>query len=243
MIGALCILAIVIFQYMLRSIFIVGAPQPELDLFMTLSAVLSAAFPGGVKTTGLIDRLLGLCWILFLACTAFTFLRIADHRKRQLMFGICLLGLVVCSPAIAVARSFGVALPTLAFFTAIAVAVVEICRHFWPLCQGKKVLSKAVIVCLIGLTLGVAGGVRRSLYVADSLNENSVEAVVHNGWYLFDKRLTIPAERRQLLLAHLSALGITSWDDLMHLAARRQTVDPSTFTSPIFKEKYSFLSF
>src|SRR5262249_7814224 len=182
MIGALCVLAIVIFHYTLRSILIVRAPQPGLHLSHALTAVLSAAFPGGIQAIGPLDHLLGLCWILFLGCTAFTFFRIGDRRQRQLMLGICLLGLVLAAPAIAVARPFGIALPALAFFTAIAVAIVEIYQYLWPRRQRGGVLAKAVLsICLIGLTLGVVGGVRRSFYVAQSLNENSVEAAVRNG--------------------------------------------------------------
>src|SRR5262249_29994826 len=158
--------------------------------------------------------------------------------------GICLLGLVLAAPAIAVARPFGIALPALAFFTAIAVAIVEIYQYLWPRRQGGRVLAKAVLsICLIGLTLGVVGGVRRSFYVAQSLNENSVEAAVRNGALLFGRPVTIPTQRRQLALAHLRDLGITSREDWMNLVARRQILDPSTVTPPMFKEKYIYLSF
>jgi len=242
MIGLLGISAIITFHYLLRSILIVGAPQPGLNLSGAKTAIFSALLPGGVQASGLLDHLLQVCWILFLACTAFAFFRMAARRQHQLVVGICLLGLVLSSPALAVPRSFGVALPALAFFTAIAVAIVEICRYVWLLHHDKGVLAKAIIVCLIGLTLGVVSGIRRSVYVAEALDENSLEAVLHNGAMLFGRPATIPAERRQHFMAYMSALGITSHDDWTRLIARRQ--DHSlTLTPPMFREKYGYLSF
>jgi len=104
-------------------------------------------------------------------------------------------------------------------------------------------LPNAVIVCLIGLTLGVVSGIRRSVYVAEALDENSVEAVVNNGALLFNRSVTIPAQRRQLIMAHLSALGISSRDDWMRLVARRQNPGSLSVVPPMFREKYRFLSF
>jgi hypothetical protein len=241
--GAVGAFAIIICHYALRSILITGAPQPGLNVSRALTAVVSAAFPGGVQTTGIADRSLEYCWALFLAWTVFAFFRIADRGPRQIVFGICVLGLVLSTPALAVARSFGVALPALAFFTGIAVTVVEIHRYYLSRGQKQTFVKSIPLVCVIGLALGIASGVSRSGYVAQSLNEDSTEAVLHNSRLLFDQRVTIPTERRQRFLAHLNTLGISSRDGWEHLAAQDRSVDTTTLPPPMFKAKYGYLLF
>ena len=71
--------------------------------------------------------------------------------------------------------------------------------------------------------MGVTAGVRRSIYVAEALDENAAGIVVANGQFLFDlfeKPSTIPESRRQAVLAHLNALGIRSREDVIRLGDR-----------------------
>ena len=71
-------------------------------------------------------RIMTACTILcgpgFLFFLAAVFIRFSDKRRLELVFGICVLGLVLCTPALVIARLFGIALPSLAFFTAISIA-------------------------------------------------------------------------------------------------------------------------
>jgi hypothetical protein len=240
MMGALGAFAIVVCHYVLRSILITGAPQPRLNFSGVLASIFSAGVPGGIQLVGSADRLLGLCWILFLAYVAVAFWRTADRQKFQLVLGICLLGVVLSAPALAVPRSFGIALSALAFFTAIAVAVAELCRHDAERWQSPVSAQAVLFICAVGLTVGIATGVRRSIYVAQSLDENSVESVVHNGKLLIDRRVTMPMPRRERFMAYLAARGVTSRENLMSLAAQ---VHPSALTPPLFKAKYDYLSF
>jgi hypothetical protein len=177
--------------------------------------------------------------------------------EQARFLGLGLLALVLCAPALGVGRSFGVTLPALAFFTAIAIAVVT---AFERLAGASAVshgpwgrLGRAAVagILLLGMTIGVAGGVRRSLYVAEALHEHSVTRVLRDGQFLFDTfstPVTVPAGRRQEKLARLAGFGIRSRADLERLenlldddkspyAARR------TERLPLFLEKYDYLSF
>jgi hypothetical protein len=104
---------------------------------------------------------------------------------------------------------------------------------------------------LLGVAFGVGGGLRRSLYVAEALHENSATKVIRDGYFLFDlypKPASIPAGRREVGLARLAALGIQSRKDLQRLQ-RAVEESPHQFIrnrdtmSALFLQKYDYLSF
>ncbi len=109
------------------------------------------------------------------------------------------------------------------------------------------------LFCVSGLALGVASGVRRSFYVAQSLDENSVETVFFNGQVVFDMvgKTTVPETRRRAVIAHLAALGIQSGEDIIRLKDPGAILQPRelnksafrTSTPSIFAEKYQYLNF
>jgi hypothetical protein len=190
-------------------------------------------------------------WTGFLLFLAAIFIRFSDKWRLELIFGICLLGLVLCTPALVIARSCGIALPSLAFFTAISVAIADVQDGFSSGRYGKGLWRPAIFVaCLIGLAIGVTAGIRRSIYVAEAVHENAAVSVISNGEHVFEMfgPLTIPESRRRATLAHLHALGIRSREDVIRLrdnvrATRRPMVQPLMLNPPMFLEKYEYGSF
>ena len=250
--ATLGVAAIVALQYILRAAFISDAPQPTLSIRQLWLPFQSAWMPGGATYVGSDDHLFNLAWTGFLFFLAAVFIRFSDKRRLELVFGICVLGFVLCTPALGIARSFGIALPSLAFFTAIAIALDDVWDGFSSGRYGQALWRLTMCAaCLIGLAVGVTAGVRRSIYVAESLDENAAGIVVANGQFLFDlfqKPSTIPESRRQTVLAHLNALGIRSREDVIRLgervdATRRPMAQPLELKPPMFLEKYDYQSF
>ena len=250
--ATLGVTAIVAIHFILRTIFISDAPQPTLSIQALWLPFQSAWMPGGAIYVGSADHRFNFAWTGFLFFLAAVFIRFSDKRRLELVFGICVLGLVLCTPALAVARPFGIALPSLAFFTAIAIALDDVWDGFSSRRYGQGIWRPAILAaCLIGLTVGVTAGVRRSIYVAEALDENAAGNLVTNGQFLFDlfeKPSTIPESRRQAVLAHLNALGIWSREDVIRLgdrieATRSPMAQPLELKPPMFLEKYDYLSF
>jgi hypothetical protein len=151
-------------------------------------------------------------------------------------------------------------LPTLAFMAALSIAIVEVYHQV----QFRQASRYAFLVTVaFGLALGIGGGVRRSFYVAESLQQNCAVRAERDGEFLFDlfkQPATIPEARRQAGIARLSALGIKSRQDAKRLqldltpitlaeyksivASRGQ--DESNQEEPwrlLFQSKYEYLSF
>ena len=254
--GALGVLIIVTVQYALRTLFIADAPHLGHYVSQAWKAVVSAWLPGGAVTVGWTDRTLQLLWVGFLVYLAVVFVRFSDNRQRAAVLGTCVLGLLLSAPHLGVTRAFGIALPELAFFTAISIAVLDVQRALRSVNQrGGLWHSTILILCLSGLVLGVASGVRRSLYVAQSLDENSVEMVFFDGLVVFDMLEhveTVPAVRRRAVIEHLAALGIRSREDVIRLKEMEDILkfrqeDKSdvlrTLNPGIFAEKYQYPNF
>src|SRR4029077_17843909 len=75
---------------------------------------------------GTIDTLFGVLWIVFVVGLVSMFVKLARPRVRWQFLGACCLGVLLCLPALGIGRPFGIALPTLAFMTAISIAVREV---------------------------------------------------------------------------------------------------------------------
>jgi hypothetical protein len=250
--ATLGVAGIVALQYILRAVFISDAPHPTLRIDQLWQAFQSAWMPGGSDYVGRHDHLFSFMWTGFLFFLAAVFIRFSDKRRLELVVGICVLGLVLCTPALAIARAFGIALPSLAFFTAISVAVADVQDSLSSGRYGHALWRPAIFAaCLIGLAVGVTAGVRRSVYVAEALDENAAGMVIVNGEFLYDmypKPVTIPESRRRAILAHLNSLGIRSREDVVRLSdsvnmARRPMTQPLKLKPPMFLEKYDYLSF
>ena len=248
---ALGVAAIVALQYILRAVFVPDAPQLRIaQLWLALGQYWltfhSSWMPGGSIVLEH-DRLYNFVWTGFLFVLAAVFIRISDKRRLELVFGICVLGLVLCTPALVVPRAVGIALPSLAFFTAISVALADVQDGFSSGRYGQALWRPAIFVaCLIGLAIGVTAGVRRSIYVAEAVHENAVGMVIANGEHVFEMfgPLTIPEKRRRAMLAHLTALGIRSGEDVIRLRdSLRATQQPIVLNPPMFLEKYPYMSF
>jgi MFS family permease len=233
-------------------------------------AVQSAWMPGGREYVGTADWLLGVTWQIFAGVLLGLLAWFSDRRARVRFLGLGVLGLIVCTPALGVARSFGVTLPALAFLTAIAIAIVSAYERVCggsayagsalrtggstgaePALRGRAWRGAIAGILLLGLTIGVIGGVRRSFYVAEAMHENSVTRVLRDGRFVFDGypvRLTIPAKRRQAKLARLATFGIRSREDLERLESLVAN-DTSPYRrnraakAPLFLEKYDYVSF
>jgi hypothetical protein len=245
--GVACIAAA---HYVLRSIFLPNAipAQPSLGALVALEA---SWMPSGVRLEGFPDQLMGSLWQVYLACLFFVFARVASVPSFRLWLGICALGLVLFTPALGVPRAFGIAMPTIAFSAAVSIAVLEIYRRASSDALHRMWAPAALTLLLLGIAIGVAGGVRRSMYVAEALGENSAEKRVRDGLFLFDtyeRPATIPAERRRAGLERLARFEINTRDDLMRLKQefevnRRRRILNGHARLTLIRGKYEFLSF
>jgi hypothetical protein len=247
--AALGILAIVVFHYTLRALFVPDAPQPTLWILNMWLPFQSAWMPGGAIQVGFIDRFSNLLWTWFLFFLAALFIRFGTKRRLELVFGICVLGLVLCTPALALSHPSSTTLPSLAFFTAIAISFHDVWDGFSSRRYGQGLWRPVILsACMIGLALGVTVGARRSIYVAKSRNDNAAGMVIDNGQLIFNMTATIPESRRGTFLMHLNALGVRSRQDWVWVRdlvglARAGKSDPPTLQAPMFYEKYYYLTY
>ena len=73
-------------------------------------------------------------------------------------FGVCALGIILCTSALGVPRPFGIAMPTLAFYTAISGATFEVYQFSLLLPDSQSLWRPAVLsMLLLGIALGVGG--------------------------------------------------------------------------------------
>lgn len=253
--AAVSMFAIVCFHYWLWHFLVPNALSPEFTSSAArrfLGAMASAWLPGGSKWIGFTDSFIGIFWVTFLIGVIIFFLRLANRDIRWRFLGICCLGALLSLPAIGVARSFGIALPTVAFMTALAIAITEIytrvhSRDEFPQWQRHAILA----VIVLGLAVGIVAGIHRSKYVAESLEEGCAARVVRDGQFLFDlfdRPVTIPASRRQAGLARLKSFGIESADDVRSLeetlnGSPHQYRQRSATLNGLFLAKYAYLSF
>ena len=249
--ASLSLLVIFAVHYWLWHFFIPNALSPQFTFTAAkklLRATASSWLPGGYTMVGVPDKLIGFLWIGFLIALLVIFLGASRPAARRRVFGLCCLGALLSLPALGVARPFGIALPTLAFMTAVPVALAEIFRHAtlhpW---QRYAFIGFA----MLGLALGIFGGVHRSMYVAESLRENCAVRAERDGEFLFDvldHPATIPKPRREAGLLRLAGLGIKSADDVKNLRRdlkenRTRFEQPGKDRQGLFLSKYEYLSF
>ena len=194
------------------------------------------------------DKLIGFLWIAFLIALILMFFRTSRPHVRWQFLGACCVGIILSLPALGVARAFGIALPTLAFMTAVSIALVEV-YHQIQVDQWRR--DAFLAMAIMGLAVGIGGGVRRSFYVAESLQQNCVATVERDSEFLFNlfkQSATIPEKRRQAGLDRLSALGIKSRQDALNL--QQDLKDESgryegdrADRQALFRSKYKYLSF
>jgi hypothetical protein len=242
---------VVCFHYCLWHFLIPDALSPRFTLGAAgklFRAIVASWLPGGYTMIGSADKLIELLWVGFLIALIVIFLRTSPPPTRSRFLGVCGVGIILSLPALGVARPFGIALPTLAFMTAVSVAIAEVYRQI-PVRQWQRYVFLGTV--WLGLALGMAGGVRRSFYVAESLQQNCAVRAERDGEFLFnllEQPATIPEKRRQAGLARLSAFGIKSGDDVRNL---RQDLKENpgryqgngTDRQALFRSKYEYLSF
>ncbi len=231
-------------HYSLRSVLILNAPQ--LDLFQKLLPSLQSAWlPGGLESLGQVDAALKAIWFGFVTISLVIFFCIGSKVQVGRFIALCLIGVILWTPALGIPRAFGIAMPSFAFFSAISVAVIEVWQRTFDQ-RFRHRFWKPVILSflLLGMGVGAGAGIRRSLYVAEALHENSYERAIRDGQFVFGLYgpATIPADRREAELLNLSRLGILSRDDLSELDK-----DPQTFIAnrktPLFLQRYGYLRF
>jgi len=251
LLAALSLLVIVCFHYWLWHFLIPEALSPRFTLGAAgrfLKTIAASCLPGGFRMIGPTDQLIGLLWLAFLITLIVIFFKTSRPHIRMQFLGTGCAGIILSLPAIGVARAFGIALPTLAFMTAVSIAIVEVYREIQARRWQRYVFLGTV---LVGLAVGVGGGVRRSFYVAQSLQQSCAVRAERDGEFLFNlftQSATIPETRRQTGIARLSALGIKSADDVKHLRRdlnqnhgryERNKDDQGL----LFQSKYEYLSF
>ena len=249
--ASLSLLAIFAFHYCLWHFLIPNALSPQFTLSAAnklLRAMASSWLPGGYTMIGAADKLIGFLWIGFLIALLTVFLVASRRPARWQVLGACCLGALLSLPALGVARGYGIALPTLAFMTAVPVALAEIYRH----ATIRRWQRPAVIgFAIFGLAVGIFGGVHRSMYVAESLRENCAVRAERDGEFLFDlldHPPTIPKPRREAGLVRLAGWGIKSADDVKNLQRdlnenRARVEKNGKDRQSLFLSKYKYLSF
>ncbi|HWY40917.1 MAG TPA: hypothetical protein VNX27_08995 [Chthoniobacterales bacterium] len=252
-IAALSLFAIVSFHYVLWHLLVPNALSPRFNFGAVkrlLTAISGSWLPRGVKMVGSVDTLFGAFWIIFVVGLVSIFLKLARPRVRWQFLGACCLGVLLCLPALGIGRPFGIALPTLAFMTAISIAVGEVSTQIQAGTGFREWQRTAVTAGIIlGLATGIGGGIRRSFDVAEFLRPNCAVRIVRDGEYLFDQldhAVTIPEQRRKAGLARLESLGISSAADLSRM---KSDVQNGSFRqnreteNGVFLPKYDYLSF
>jgi hypothetical protein len=248
------ILTIAAVHFALRSVFVPEAPSPDLTILklkMLLISIKSAWLPGGVTTVGFGDNLIAALWIGFLLGLVVMVAWLGRSRSRWRVVGTCFLGCVLCLPALGIPRSFGIAMPALAFMTAVVITIAEVWRQIESAQSHRWRQYAFVGYVILGLALGIVGGIRRSMYVAESLHPNCVERVEDDAVCIFNLReeyATVPEERREAGRTRFAALGIYNIKDLWGLAQdsgkhperyARNTKTPEA----LFLPKYDYLSY
>jgi len=157
---------------------------------------------------------------------------------------------VLTLPALGVPRSFGISLPTVACATAISLIIAEGYRELQI--SGAKWLNYAfVALTIFGLTIGIGGGIHRSTYVAEALDENSVLRVELDAEFIFnmgDPHVTIPEQRNEAVRDRLRSVGIFNLTDVSRLAddlsQNRGVYERNRQTrAGLFLPKYEYLSY
>lgn len=249
--ASLSLLVIFAFHYWLWHFLIPNALSPQFTFTAAnklLRAMASSWLPGGYTMIGVADKLIGFLWVGFLVVLLGIFLVASRPSARWQVLGICGLGALLSLPALGIARPFGIALPTLAFLTAVPIGLVEIYRHV----QSQQWQRHAVVgFAALGLALGFVGGVHRSMYVAESLRQNCAVRAERDGEFLFDildHPATIPKSRREAGLLRLAGLGIKSAEDVRNLRRdlrenRSRFEQTGKDRQGLFLPKYEYLSF
>jgi hypothetical protein len=256
LVAVLGVLAVAGVHLALRRIFVPEAPSPDftiLKLKMLLISIKSSWVPGGVMTIGFADSLMAALWIGFLMGLVVMIARLSRSRVHVWrIVGTCFLGCVLSLPALGIPRSFGIAMSTLAFMTAVMIAVAEVWRQIASTKHSHKWRQYAFVgYVILGLAIGITGGIRRSMYVAESLHQNCVPRVEDDAQCIFNLRernATVPEERREAGRTRFAALGIYNTRDLDRLdedsrehperyERNRQTREG------LFLPKYDYLSY
>jgi hypothetical protein len=249
--ASLSLLVIFAFHYWLWHFLIPNALSPQFTLTAAnklLRAMASSCLPGGYTMIGVADKLIGFFWVGFLVGLLGIFLVASRPSSRWQVLGICCLGALLSLPALGIARPFGIALPTLAFLTAVPIALAQIYYH---VLSGRWQRYAVIGFTALGLALGVVGGIHRSMYVAESLRQNCAVRAERDGEFLFDildHPATIPKSRREAGLLRLAGLGIKSAEDVKSLRRdlrenRSRYKQTGKDRQGLFLPKYEYLSF
>ena len=249
------VFVIVAIHVVLRHVFVPEAPAPDitpLKIKVFFISLASSWLPGGYSTIELADWVLKALWIGFLAGLILVFVRVSTFRWRYRVLGTCCLGVVLALPALGIPRSFGVTMATLAFMTATSMMIPVIYRELASSkLPGKWRKYAFVAYVLLGLAIGIAGGIHRSIYVAESLHENCVRRVDEDAQFIFnmeDRHATIPEQRTEAGRDRLRALGIYNLKDLSRLI-NDATENPGPYQrnretrTGLFLPKYDYLSY
>lgn len=255
LIAAISLLATTGLHAALRMIFVPQAPSPKITLEsveMFILSVKSAWMPGGFETVGAWDGFLAESWILALVILFGLFVRFGRPIKLWNAAGACCLGLLFCLPSLGVPRSFGLTMPSLAFFSALALAVGETYRQLAAAPVTRISFQKAFLGLLaLVLLLGVTSGLRRANYVAESLHPNCASRLLLDANLVFDlsgKPTRVPGSRREAAQARFAQLGLANFEDLRRLSDNAGAHDPqylqnrATRTFP-FLPKYEYWSY
>ena len=255
LLGAVCLLIIAETHFFLRWLFVPEAPAVRFTFYairMVWFCARSACFPGGYQTVGFVDDLLAELWLGFVFLLLILFLITGRNRKHWQAGAMVALSVVLCSPALGAAHAYGLTLPTLAFMSAVSLASLEVYKQIAESGSTKKMRQHAVVIFLaLGFALGIGSGLRRAMYVAESLHDNCALKILFDSNFIFElygRPTTVPEQRRAEARSRLAAIGIESVDDVRRVYERCAAYDAEyvqnrTSRRPLFLPKYAFGSY
>ncbi len=230
---------VVILHIVLREIFVVEASQigfsldsikfgsEDVSFGNLIKAFKASWFPMGyisIKDANLKNSLIYITWIVWIisvALSAIIYILFKDSRyissKKILLFFF--LAIILCSSNLAVARSFGIFLPSIFTFSIIAVFVLSLVKIGFHTRYNFfiKTLSKFLILSI--LISGLVGGYVRSNEHTYSMNLFSEYVVTWDSTFVYDYYeqgidVNIPKNRLEKKRNHLRKLNITTKIDI-----------------------------
>ena len=175
----------------------------------------SSFFPMGYPSLNNFDLyqyLLSMIWLfLIILSIGYYFYNAGSFKIKKRNYLLFLTALFCSIPHIAIARSFGIFLPSVFIILLISSLVVEI--YNIDLLNFNSRFNVAKKLAILIILIGVSGGIYRSHLHLNSMSQFSLEIVHYDSQFIYMwKNLSIPEERRIQKIKHLNNLNIFSYE-------------------------------
>ena len=175
----------------------------------------SSFFPMGYPSLNNFDLyqyLLSVTWIfLIILSIGFYFYKAGSFKIKKKNYLLFLTALFCSIPHIAIARSFGIFLPSVFITLLISSLIVKI--YNIDLLNFNSHFNVAKNLAISIILIGVSGGIYRSNLHLNSMSQFSLEIVHYDSQFIYMwKNLSIPEERKIQKIKHLNNLNIFSYE-------------------------------